>query len=144
MKKIVGILFLIAFTLSVSAQVTTPRFGTAKNQDNTGRVTTNAYTTPTWTGTVSVNANASYSTIKPAVFSGTVSVTVNAVVTNAHVCDKLELLLSSGSATSATITFGTNFKPKTATTVLSSSKKTVVSFVFDGVAWIEEYRDENL
>lgn len=47
MKKLFSILFLLAFTFSVSAQITAPRFGTTKSQDNTGRVLTYAVVTTT-------------------------------------------------------------------------------------------------
>ena len=40
MKKLFSLLFLIAIVAFANAQSTTPRFGTAKNDDNTGRVCT--------------------------------------------------------------------------------------------------------
>jgi len=42
MKKIIGIIVLLSAVVLCSAQSTSPRFGTLKNQDNTGRVLTYA------------------------------------------------------------------------------------------------------
>lgn len=145
MKKLISLFaFLIAFTVAM-AQFTTPRFGTKPNEDNTGRVLTYAYTTPAvYSGTVTVYTSTYESVIKPAAFTGTVAVTLRAGVTAAHVCDRLEFMFVGGSTASATVTFDTNFKVSSATTVVGASKKTIIFFRFDGVAWLEEERTENL
>lgn len=145
MKKLISLFAILMTFACASAQFTTPRFGTTPNADNTGRALTYKYTTPAvYSGTVSVLPSAFENYIKPAAFTGTVTVTLKAAVGSSQVCDKLCFMFTGNTGASATITFATNFKVSSATTVVGSGKKTIIWFRFDGVAWLEEERTENL
>lgn len=109
------------------------RFGTTSNEDNTGRVLTLGYQTPVYAATLSLVANASKTFVQPATLTGVM--TINAVVTKCQQFDELVLILKSDT-TSRVVTLGTNFV--TAGTIAPAiSKQATISFVFDGVKWIE-------
>ncbi len=133
----------VGLSLSVSAQHTVPRFGITPNADNTGRVLTYVYKTPViYTSTTTVSPNASVTIIKPGIFTTTATAVVKAGVKDSWVGDELTFLFSGNATASETITFSTNFLTTT-TVTCTASKKTVITFVFDGVAWIEKSRALN-
>lgn len=134
----ITLLFSLVLITSASAQ----RFGTTAGNDNTGRVITYDWKTPTYTSTVTVAANASVTMIMPAAFSGTVTPVVNANVTNCKKGDKLEYIFTGATGVAATITFNTNFK-STGTLAVTGAKYSTISFIFNGTYWIEERRAAN-
>jgi len=139
MKKFLLLSALFAFSLCMNAQITTPRFGTTKNKDNTGRVLTYKYESVTYTATDTVVANA-YETIwKMGTLTG--AQTLRATVTNCHVGDKLEIMFTCDTLTAGrVVTFSTGFVVSASTLTVDASQKATISFIFDGVAWIETAR----
>lgn len=146
MKKLIS-LFALVFAIGMaSAQFTTPRFGSAANEDNTGRTITYWYSTPAapYTGTQSVYQNVSNQTIQAIYTSSTsVSATLNANITNCHALDIQTFVFRTAATTTVVATFGTGYKPKTATTTVLPSSRSIIQFFFDGVEWVEEWRAEN-
>jgi hypothetical protein len=137
MKKLFLIAFTALFALSVNAQSTKPRFGTSASEDNTGRTLTySSKVSVTLAATDSISPNASMTFYKFTTLAG--AKTINAKIKNAHQWD-LIILEFTADGTNRVVTFGTNFISAGTDTVVAS-KKSIVSFVFDGVAWIERSR----
>ncbi len=130
MKKLLSIAF-IGLALSLSAQITTPRFGTTPGRDNTGRVLTYGYAAPVYASTYAVVANAYETTIKMGVLTG--AQTVTATVTNCHVTDKLNLIFQAD-GTNRIVTLSTGFTSENDT--ILASTKVLLSFVFNGTQWV--------
>lgn len=133
MKKLVSILFLFAFVLFASAQYTSPRFGVLANQDNTGRVLTYAYQTPTFSSSKVITCNAYETTVKMGTLTGAQTLTAN--VTSCHAGDKLNLLLTDDGS-GRVVTFSTGFASGGNITMGSSAKASLY-FVFNGVGWFQ-------
>ena len=138
-----NILLLIGLSFGVifsQAQSTSPRWGGGPPQnDNTGRVLTYALKTVTTTTATAVSyqkVNAFQTIIKVGPVNSSFTDSVN--VTNAYVGDQIIFIFSAG-ATGGTVTFGNNMVPS-ATMAVDASSKATVSFIFDGVAWIETAR----
>lgn len=135
MKKII-FLALLAFSLSASAQIATPRFGTTAGRDNTGRVLTYGYSAPAYASTITVVPNAYETIYKVGTLTGNPSVVCT--VTKAHVGDKVVFLfLTSGAA--RTVTFGTGMIAS-ATLVVDSAQNASATFVFNGTKFLEQSR----
>lgn len=134
MKKFLSIAFIGLFALASSAQITTPRFGTAKNQDNTGRVLTYGYAAPAYASTYTVVANAYETTIVMGQLTG--AQTLSATVTNCHVADKLNVMFI-GDGSDRIVTFSTGFTSGGNITVSANTKVTVY-FVFNGIGWVQQ------
>lgn len=142
MKNIL-LLLMLSFSISMTAQSTSPRYGITKNQDNTGRVLTYGATTITPTSTMvtvsSVANNKYYNYVTVA--STSISPTFTANVTGAYLADKLDLLIKADATGTRTITLSTNFIANAATTqTLAASKQAVFRFVFDGAKYVEVAR----
>lgn len=125
------------------AQFTYPRYGLAKNQDNTGRVLTFGATTITPTSTMvtvsSVVNNKYYSVVSVAATS--ISPTFTANITYAYLADKVDLVIKADATGTRTITLGTNFIANAAATqTLAASKQAMFRFVFDGSKYVEVAR----
>ena len=128
-------------------QYTTPRFGTAKNQDNTARVLTYKFiSTADAAGadTVKFSPNA-YTTISRPSAALRVSDSIQYSITStttSYVGDKIECQFLAGAGTCKVKFIGSNWKAGSGTTTLSMSSGTraSISFVFDGVYWIEVSR----
>lgn len=133
MKKIL-ILAALAFSLSASAQITTPRFGTTPSKDNTGRVLTYGYLAPDYAATYTVVCNAYETTMKMGTLTG--AVTLTATVTKCHVTDKLSMVFAAD-GTNRVVTFSTGFASGGNITVNANTKMTV-NFVFNGVGWVQQ------
>lgn len=101
MKKLFSILFLVAFTLTVNAQSTSPRFGTTANKDNTGRALTYGYTSATYAATLTPAPDKFVNYYKVTL---TGAATINITVTNAKLGDTW-IYIASGSGGSRITTF---------------------------------------
>lgn len=124
-------------TASISfAQSTSPKFGTAKNQDNTGRVLTYSYKVQTYAATDSVKPSAFDNTFKTTL---TGAQTLKADVTKGSVCDKMVLIYNATGA-ARTVTFSTGLVVSASTLVVDSAQKATISFIHDGVNWVETAR----
>lgn len=134
MKKLFSILFLVCFTSVLFAQVATPRFGTLKNQDNTGRVLTYDVVAKTYSTTVTITPNAYETFVNVATLTG--DATVSATTTVTHKYDQLSILLVADTST-RTVTLGNGFAKNRGTYVVAPSTKAYLKFIFDGTAWVE-------
>lgn len=140
MKKI---LFLMAFMVSLvtiaSAQSTSPRFGTAKNQDNTGRVLTYNLVS------VTDAAGADSVTLVPSAWETVVKVAAldsitfkSPTVTKCYYGDNLTIMVSGTSGDLIKFT-GSNWV-SAGTATLSSGAVAIIRFRFNGSKWVEESR----
>ena len=140
MKKLFSIIALSIFTVAaVNAQSTSPRFGTAKNQDNTGRVLTYAYTT--WTDA----AGADSTTVTPNAWQTIYRVALtdsfyvkSPSVGRSYAGDNV-VIVASGSSGAKLKFAGTNWI-SAGTATLSGGGRAVIKFIFDGAKWVEAYR----
>jgi hypothetical protein len=140
MKKIITLLFLVAFTISANAQSTTSRFGTGRNNDNTGRVTTfNFVTTNDAAGndTLFVTPNAWQTNIMPS-SAITDSVNVKLNLTKCFLGDNLRVLVSKGSGAGA-VRFPSTYFINDATAnryTVGANKTAVFEFIFTGAKFM--------
>jgi hypothetical protein len=140
MKKLFAIIFLLSISLAMFAQSTSPKFGTLKNQDNTGRILNYklvALTDATGNDSIAVKPNA-YTTIYKIAMKD--SLTLKApVVTYCNLGDKIEIILTSTTGTPFLKFYGTNWVTAGKAT-MSSGLRGVINLVFDGAKWVEENR----
>lgn len=136
MKHIIfAILIFAGFT--ASAQSTSPRWGTLKNEDNTGRVFTNkkiAQNDAAGNDSLTIKPNASY-TYVTATVTDSVSYTIG--VTTSYFGDKI-ILIASGTTKKVKF-YGTNVL-STGTATTSSNGRAIIEFIFDGSKWVEAFR----
>ena len=141
MKKLFSLLVLMAIAFSVTAQQTVPRFGTKKNEDNTGR-TLSYKLAPTITDAVGVDSVV----INPNAFETYYRVNLNndtltlrsPIVTNSYYGDKMIFQVVGTNA--KRLKFATpNFIANGAATLSTGAVATIV-FVFNGVRWVEQSR----
>ena len=117
---------------------TIPRWGSASNQDNTFRVATREYQTPSYAASIAIATNYEYTLVKVAQLTGALTLTINADST-CWVGDEIEFLFSVD-GTNRTVTFGTGFAPS-ATLALTASKYGSATFRFNGTVWVETGRE---
>lgn len=152
MKKLI-FLFLLAFTFSVSAQITAPRFGTTKSQDNTGRVLTYAVVTTTDVTSATLDTI----TLLPNAYETLVCMKTGTVMTNLtdSVCykfssttdknklgDIVTFMISKGTG-AGKIKFGGSqyvLSTESAAVALAANKSLIMRFRWNGSKWIEEAR----
>ena len=140
MKKFIFSIIAILAVTFVSAQSTSPRFGTAKNQDNTYRALTLGATTVTPTSTlVTLPAQTKFTNIVT-VASTSLSPTFTANVSSSYLGDQMKVLVAANSAGTRTITLSTNLIGTATTQTVEASKKASFTFLFDGSKWIETSR----
>ena len=137
MKKIISILVLmVMFTIGANAQSTTSRFGTGRNQDNTGRVTTyNFVSTNDAAGndTIFVTPNAWETNIIPS-SAITDSVNIKLNLTKCYLGDNIRVVVSKGSGSGA-IRFPSTYFINDATAnryTIAANKVAVFEFIFNG------------
>lgn len=123
-----------------AAQSTSPRFGTTKNQDNTGRVLNYVYVTATdvaGADSVTSRANA-WTTIYRVVLLD--SLTFKApVVTNCRAGDNIIIVASAASGTPFLKFNGTNWITA-GTMTMTTRLRGVIKLIFDGAKWVETGR----
>ena len=142
MKRILSILILLVAVISLSAQSTTPRFGIVKSGDATGRNLTYGYVTQTDVAgfdSVKVVPHA-YETIYNLTISTDSLRFGTPNVGQSYAGDVIKIIVQ-GTATGKKLTFGTTTKYVSQGTLTTTTKlKAVVTFVFDGAKWVEQYR----
>ncbi len=111
--------------------------GIGENQDNTGRVITYDYKEPAYAATISVTPTKSITYVNVAQLTG--ALTLNTVVTSC-VAGCTLVLLFKADGTNRTVTLGTGLTSSAATIVVTASKNASVSYVFNGVAFVETGR----
>ncbi len=139
MKNLIA-LFAFIFTMSVvNAQSTYPRFGTAKNTDNTGRVLTFklvSVTDAAGADSVTIAPNAWETIYKVAALD---SLTFKSpTVTNSYYGDQITLQITGTSGDLIKFT-GTNWV-SAGTATLSSGLNAIITFRFNGTKWVEQSR----
>lgn len=152
MKNLI-LLFLLAFTFTVSAQTTAPRFGTTKNADNTGRGLTYAVVTTTDVTSATLDTIV----LAPNAFETLVCMKTGTVMTNLadSVCykfatnnanyklgDKVTIMVSKGTG-AGKIKFGGSvyiLSTASAAVALAANKSLIMRFVWNGSKWIEVAR----
>lgn len=141
MKKYICSLLLFASAFVLSAQSTSPRFGTTANSDNTGRVITYGTATVTPTSTmVTIPAQKTFYKMVT-VASVSISPTFTAAISSSYKADQMDLVILAEATGTRTITLSTNFIANAATTqTLAASKQATFRFVFDGSKWVEVAR----
>lgn len=147
MKKFLSIFAAFLIIGAVSAQSTSPRWGSGPpTNDNTGRILTYNYTTVVTTASQAglyIQPSAWKTIVK--VSTLTHAMTDSIQVKNAYVGDEVTVIYTADTLTAGrVVTFSSTtlnpLKYVTATLTVPKSKKGSITFVFDGVAWIEEYR----
>lgn len=144
MKKLLLFASFLVFATVSFAQNTTPRFGNAKNQDNTGRVATWRYITPTdaaGADTVKLLPH-SYTTIVQYTAADSLAFNVTSLA-NCYVGDELQFLVTNVSGSGHQVKFvGSNWQVGSggASITLTASKRANINFIFDGTYWVETSR----
>ena len=140
MKKLLSIYVLLFVVIwGACGQSTSPRFATAKNGDNTGRVINYGYVTVTDTaGADTANISTIYgvTTIRVTAIDS-ITININSV-TSAYAADVINIVASGASGKKIKI-IGTNVVTA-GTATLSSNLRAVISFIFDGAKWVESSR----
>ena len=140
MNKIISTLVLLAVVFCSNAQGTVPRFGTATNQDNTGRVLTYSYVS----GTDAVGADTlktspsnfqTYYRISNVTDSTGISITSTA---QSYAGDNITVI-ASGNSGGFVKFIGSNWL-STGKATLSANGRAIINFVFDGAKWVEASR----
>jgi hypothetical protein len=144
MKKVLQLILAIAFVLPAVAQHTTPRFGTVAGDDNTGRILTYRYATVTdaaGADTVKLAPRA-WTTIIQYTATDSLAFSVP-TLTNSYVGDEITVLVTNSSGSGHLVKFvGSNWQVGSggASLALTASKRANITFVFDGVTWVEQSR----
>ena len=139
MKKLISFLIAIIAIVSVNAQSTSPRWGSAKNEDNTGAVLTWKYTTlndAIGADSVIIAPNAYTSVYKFTVVDSIYFKTP--VLKNSYLGDNISLIATGSKG--GKIKFASTNLVTSGTATLSSGGKAVIKFIFDGAKWVESDR----
>lgn len=135
MKKFILSLIAVAFITCLSAQSTLPRYGTKKNEDNTGRVLNYGFLTPIPTATMNFAPNY-YSTLVT-VSSLTLSPTYSFVATNGYAADNLTIVTSATSQQTVTLAGAVTVTGAASTYTIGAGKTSIINFLFSGGKYIE-------
>src|SRR6267154_5442882 len=135
MKKFIILSLLVVCSFLVNAQTSTPRFGTTKNQDNTGRVLTYGYVAPVYAATYNIVPKSYETTVKMGTLTG--ALTLTSAITQLYAADKLSIVFTAD-GTNRVVTFSTGFASGGNITVNASTTMTV-NFVFNGTTgWVQQ------
>ena len=139
MKNLIILILLAFIGTTVSAQSTSPRFGTSAKDDNTGRVLT--YSKLSATDAAGADSTVlytnAYSTVVAIALTDSFTLKSPAVK-KCFYSDRMTIIASGASGKKLKFT-GTNWVTA-GTATLSSGGKAVINFVFDGAKWVEEAR----
>lgn len=138
MKKLISILFLFAIVLATVAQSTSPRFGTLKNQDNTGRVLTYKVATLTdasGVDSVVIKPNAWY-TIYSIALTDTLTLK-QPIVTGSYFGDNIRIYISQASGAKRLKFTGSYWAADSAITLNSTHLNATIDFQWNGTKWKE-------
>ena len=132
----------MCFVFFAIGQSTSPRWGTTPNADNTGRVITYKLVSVTdvaGNDTVFVNTNASITYYKVAALDS-VNFKVKGV-TKAYFGDEIVIVAQAATGTpKIKFSAGSGLWIGAGTATMSTNKRAVIKFVFDGAKWVESGR----
>lgn len=139
MKKLFLLAILFISVSCLTAQSIAPRWGSGPpTNDNTGRVLTYIKLTKSFASTVYVLPNAFETIVSMGSLTG--AQVDSASVTNAYFGDKLIYCFAADTLTAGRVVTFSGALKSAGTFTIAKSKKGTITFVFDGVAWIEEAR----
>ena len=139
MKKLLSIIFLLAISVSVFAQSTTPRWGAGAGQDYTGRALNYvAYTKTDAAGndTVFATPNAWTSIIRIATLTD--SINFKCLLTKSKLGDNLIVMTAKGSGSGA-VRFPSAYFINDATAnryTIAANKTCIFKFICNGSKWV--------
>jgi hypothetical protein len=151
MKNLIKItlVFLVLSIVSIGASVaqsTTPRFGTTKNQDNTGKVVTYKFVSTadaTGADTVKLVPSAFHTVIIPSsTIKDSLSYSLSSLASS-YAGDEIQFSFTNSSGSGHKIKFvGSGWQCSSSGTsiTLTTAKRATIKFVFDGAAWVETGR----
>jgi hypothetical protein len=119
----------------------TVRVTPGPGQDITERQSTIDYKSPAYAATINLVPTKKRTVVQPGVLTGALTLNIGVGSTTAppFIGDELTVMFLAD-ATGRTVTFGTGTAISAATLVLGVSKRGSITFVFDGVAWVETGR----
>jgi hypothetical protein len=140
MKKLIAI-YVLFFVVIAGAcgQSTSPRFATAKNGDNTGRVITYKYVSVTdvaGADTAAVAPSAGVTTVRVSALDS-VAININSLKAS-YAADIIRIVASGASGNKVKFVGSNVITAGTAT--LSSGARAVITLIFDGAKWVEAGR----
>jgi hypothetical protein len=138
MKNLFLSIIFLCCSFLVNAQSTSPRFGTTKNQDNTGRVLTYAkvgYTFTATVDTIKLFPRAFETYVAPDSLADSLMVKFSNV-TKSYYGDKVVITVVAKTGTQKVKFASTNISVGATISCLQNKRATIV-FVFDGVKWVE-------
>lgn len=121
---------------------TTARYNGAAGKDNTDRRVFNDYQPITYASTIAavIKPHAGHTTIVLALTGAlTITINVGSATVAPFIGDTVDILATSD-GTSRTITFSTGFAPTVSTFAITTLKYAIISFIFNGTAWLETSR----
>jgi hypothetical protein len=146
MKKFLSIVFMLGFLTSVFAQSTKPRFGIAKNDDNTGRVITYKFVNTAeviGSDTVKLLPSAFLTIVAPSTtITDSISYSLKTLGTS-YIGDRIEFSFINSAGSGHKIKFigtGWQFGSSGASIALTTAKRANITFRFDGAQWVETGR----
>jgi len=153
MKKLFSFFVILTVAITtISAQYTTPRWGTGANNDNTFRAMTFKYlavTDAAGLDTIKIVPNAYHTQVTIPALTDSVAINVTSVA-KSYLGDKIEITVINTSSGKCVKWAGSNISPATIATIggggsqlyitSTSGKRGNIVFVFDGVKWVEEHR----
>lgn len=142
MKKYICFLLsaILLFAVTAKAQSTSPRFGTLKNQDNTGRVLNYGYfsfTDVAGLDSVAVSPR-HYQTFYRVILLDSFCFK-QPIITNCFAGDQMTIICSAASGTPFLKFSGSNWLTQGKAAV-STNLRAVLTLVFDGSKWVEQSR----
>lgn len=147
MKKFIFMMVAVLITAATFGQSTTPRFGNSAGKDNTARIMQyKVITTADAAGadTVKLRPNAWTTIVRPSAALIPSDSIQYQIKDNTKSCtgDQIQFFFLAGAGTCKVKFVGTNWKTGSGTTTLSMTTGTraTITFLFDGVYWIEQSR----
>lgn len=155
MKKYVSLLILTLALVACQptpghSQSTTPRTGNSASVDNTYRKLNYKFYAPTEAAgldTIKVNTNAFHSQYFISSLTDSVAFNVTSVA-NAYMGDELSIIVTNSSGSNHAVKWAGSYIQSATTTTggavgtayLTSAKRAVIDFVFNGTVWVERSR----
>lgn len=138
MKKILILSIIMIMGMCAFSQSTSPRFGTTKNQDNTFRTLTNVkigYTFVSGADTIKLNPNAFQTFVMPDSLADSLLVRFTPI-TRSYFGDRVFFTAIAKGSSRKVKFYATNLSAGATLTCLQN-KRVTITFMFDGIKWVE-------